>query len=229
MVLSNNSISVTAKLSSSAGLFSSQISAIKSVTCCLATFQRSECSLNLESDNKEETADLTIPLAILILARINLQGHVTVSSNCRRFGLRFQSLLFSIIYGRNNHNSVDCFFRDAECRICGEKGHLAAICGHSKSTKPAQRSQATQRRKLKTGSDKWVEEDFCNSAESSEELPIYTFTNNNTPLHANLLLNGTVVRMEVDTGAAVSLMPISKFRVLFPDSSLQQSRVTLRT
>ncbi len=131
--------------------------------------------------------------------------------------------------GRNNHDSADCFFRDAECRNCGEKGHLAAICGHSKSTKPARRSQATQRRKLKTGSAKWVEEDFCNSAESSEELPIYTLTNNNTPLHANLLLNGTVVRMEVDTGAAVSLMPISKFRVFFPHSSLRQSRVTLRT
>jgi len=35
-------------------------------------------------------------------------------------------------YGRNNHSSAKCFFRDSECHTCGKKGHIVAVC-HSKS------------------------------------------------------------------------------------------------
>jgi len=44
-----------------------------------------------------------------------------------------------------------------------------------------------------------------------------------------LKLDGTPLRMEVDTGASVSLISESKFRQLWPSRPLESSTVRLRT
>ena len=30
--------------------------------------------------------------------------------------------------GRNNHNEIECSFKDAKCHKCGEQGHVAIVC-----------------------------------------------------------------------------------------------------
>ncbi len=57
---------------------------------------------------------------------------------------------------------------------------------------------------------------------SQEELHICTLTNSSHPLHDNLLLNGTEVRMEVDSGAVSQSSPrlnSKHFFQIYPYSS----------
>ena len=49
------------------------------------------------------------------------------------------------------------------------------------------------------------------------------------PLTVNVKINGTNVPMEVDTGAAMSVMTVSQQKELIPTATLQPSSVVLKT
>ena len=57
----------------------------------------------------------------------------------------------------------------------------------------------------------------------------YTLRDKSQPYRTELWLNGKLVEMEVDTGAAVSLIGHDKFQELFPQLSLTKSTEILRT
>lgn len=75
-------------------------------------------------------------------------------------------------YGRKNHLSAECRFKDAECQINGD---------------------------------------------SSQTMKV------------QLQINGTPLSMEIDTGAAVSIISEPTQRNLFPTATLQPARIKLRT
>lgn len=54
-------------------------------------------------------------------------------------------------------------------------------------------------------------------------------TKQNKPITVQLELNGQQVLMQVDTGAAVTLMAVTTRQELFPDAHLEQSSVKLQT
>ena len=58
---------------------------------------------------------------------------------------------------------------------------------------------------------------------------IYALRNTSQPLTVKVSLNGSPVDMEVDTGAAVSLISKSKYKQIFPNLPLKHSQVTLHT
>ena len=118
---------------------------------------------------------------------------------------------------------------DSECHFCGKKGHIAPVClsRPTKTRPPPSRKFPVQRYKQPPRSAKWVEEGNPDSEESQEELSI--LTGNTHPLHADVWLNGTLVGMEIDTGAAVSLNSMTKCRTLFPDLPMKKSTMMLRT
>ena len=49
------------------------------------------------------------------------------------------------------------------------------------------------------------------------------------PYQVKVLINNKNVLMEIDMGAAVTLMSINEFRELFPQRQLQKSKLTLKT
>ena len=49
------------------------------------------------------------------------------------------------------------------------------------------------------------------------------------PIHVELLLNGKSCDLEVDTGAAVSLLSEKRVSQVFPGAQLQKTSVSLRT
>ena len=121
--------------------------------------------------------------------------------------------------GGGNHAPAQCRFQDATCHKCGKGGHIASACrGRAKPTG----SQRSRRPNVRTN---WVAED----SDIDDELPIYTLRDKSQPYRTELLLNGKLVEMEVDTGAAVSLIGHNKFQELFPQLSLTKSTEILRT
>ena len=63
-----------------------------------------------------------------------------------------------------------------------------------------------------------------------DDLPLFVLgTGSTTPIQVDVSLNGVPVTMEVDTGAAVSVMSRRQQEELFPGAELQPSRISLRT
>ena len=113
----------------------------------------------------------------------NGQGEAT-KSNCYRCG-------------KSAHKAAQCPFRTAKCHNCGKTGHLRRVCRQPKPPKHpgAQRSRNRQKVQL-------VEEDV-----NSEILVLYhDKASSDKPLEVDLQLERKPLWMEVDTGAAVSLV-----------------------
>ena len=79
------------------------------------------------------------------------------------------------------------------CKSCGKKGHLDAVCRSKPHTSTPATSTPT----------KYVED----GSDSEAEAPVLTLSSPRTPpIRVCVNLVGQEVMMEVDTGAAVSLM-----------------------
>ena len=122
---------------------------------------------------------------------------------------------------RNGHAPKDCKFRQASCHKCGGVGHIAPAC------KSKRRANA----KGNVCGTKYVE-----SAELSEkpEENLVTFAlsvadKSSDSIHIDLLIAGKPLTMELDTGAAVSLISEKAFREMFPKRKLHKSKQVLRT
>ena len=63
-----------------------------------------------------------------------------------------------------------------------------------------------------------------------EGLPLFSVSGDNTPpIRVPLVVNDTALTMELDTGAAVTIMSERQYKELFPGAPLQQSSVLLKT
>ena len=118
---------------------------------------------------------------------------------------------------KQNHKSAQCPFRTAKCHNCGKVGHIRKVCRQPK------RPPTSQRHPVKT-----VQEGI----EDPNELPYVLHTlraQTGQPLEVDLMLDEKPLCMEVDTGAAVSLVSEKTYRSLFPERCLQPSKACLRT
>lgn len=104
-----------------------------------------------------------------------------------------------------------------------EQAIIAPVCPNANRRSPEGSGRQTR---PKPHQAQWVEEDFLSD---TEELAIYTLGSTPSPLHAEVVINGTLVGMEVDTGATVSLISQAKQRTLLPELVLQKSKVVLKT
>lgn len=123
--------------------------------------------------------------------------------------------------GRTNHEAKDCRFRDAVCHFCNKKGHIAPVCRSKKQSKskhfPKQKSRPT----------KYVTTD---GETTDANLPISTIGKSaSRPFRTNVLVNGKAISMEIDTGAALSIMSERQQKLLLPDAPIEKSYVRLKT
>ena len=94
--------------------------------------------------------------------------------------------------GRRNHPPDQCRLKDCTCHKCGEKGHIARVCKN--------RSQAKW---VGAEEDPGVEQSYVISCVGKSHSPAMV---------AKVCINGSWIRMEVDTGAAVSIVSECTYR-----------------
>ena len=105
---------------------------------------------------------------------------------------------------REGHEPKNCWFRSATCRACGKRRHIQVACRTNWFAKQ-QRKAPVRRLQDETGPDS--EEDEA----SSEDIGVFKLYANSVrsalpPVVVEVALNGKRVTMEVDTGAAMSLI-----------------------
>ena len=130
------------------------------------------------------------------------------------------------------HLEKDCRFKDAECRKCKKKGHIARACRSKPPNQPAfQKPQSRQPRRQQTN---LLTDDFPeDAAETDPVYSLFTVSHRSAkPLRVDVELNQTPLSMEVDTGASVSVISRDTYKKLWPSAQappLKNSNVQLQT
>ena len=122
--------------------------------------------------------------------------------------------------GSTDHIASHCHFASFMCRQYQKKGHLLRVCRSSKHAS----SQGTGKVYAKT-------HQLMSASENTEdEAPLLQLGKGQAaPITVDVTVNDVPVTMEVDTGAAVSIMSRQQHRKLFPQAQLHPSQVVLHT
>ena len=129
------------------------------------------------------------------------------------------------------HSPADCRFKDAECRACGKKGHIQKVC-RSKKTTCAPTSKTLPPRKQQQPVHQVQRSNESAALFSSDEEMICAVsakTRTPAPFTASPVVNGVKIQMEIDTGAAVSILPSSQYKKHFSSLPLSPCTLSLST
>ena len=125
--------------------------------------------------------------------------------------------------GRTNHRASDCKFKEAVCHNCGKRGHLKRRC--KQPQRGDRRGNGWRRERTK-----WVDREQNSEEDPDENLGVYVVEKlANRPIQVELQLDGKPVTMEVDTGAAVSLISEWTLKQVLPKAAIHNTTVVLRT
>ena len=123
--------------------------------------------------------------------------------------------------GRSDHLAHNCVHKDSVCHHCKKVGHLARVC----------RSQPQS--KVPVTKNHWVEQTTSKPEEDVTDLEedvIFNLTSRTTPPYQVVVeINGQLIPMEIDTGAAVSVMSQESWEARFAELTLEQPSLCLRT
>ena len=128
--------------------------------------------------------------------------------------------------GLTNHKANDCRFKEATCHGCGKKGHIKRACRSAKQPQGRGKKGPSSKRKEKT---KWVDKDQSDE-DSEASVGVHMVGKSSTkPIRVEVRINGKPLSMEVDTGAAVSLISYKRLKRVLPRIKIKKTTVVLRT
>ena len=123
------------------------------------------------------------------------------------------------------HARAECQYRRAVCHNCGRSGHLARVC----RSKPATKKRSPQHAAAAAQTNQVQEDEQA----ETDAYPLYTLTTDRTkPVVVKLRVDGKELAMEVDTGAAVSLISGNTYHAHWAEGqapALQHANMKLRT
>ena len=195
------------------------------------------CGLNNEATQKRLLIenDLTILKAIEIatnLESVERSTHVMKSS---KPGVSVEANVKAIntqpCYrcGRKDNAPAHCKFKDAVCHSCGKRGHISPAC-RGKKRDDTRKQFSTFKTRGRRNTTKWVSTSMEDNSDSSDDFTLFTFRNKSTPpILIDLELSNRNIVMELDTGAALSLISETTKKELFPTVNLRHSEVVLKT
>lgn len=134
--------------------------------------------------------------------------------------------------GKTNHSDEDCWYKDRDCHQCGRKGHTKRMCrnkdknNQDRGKKPKwekleQKGNAKEHSAKDKKKKNYHVEARGNESENEEaksdtdcELGLYSLPQKGRYSHITVLpeINAKKMEMELDTGAAVSLIPWELYR-----------------
>lgn len=130
-----------------------------------------------------------------------------------------------------SHLARVCRHEKSVCNFCKKIGHIARVClskkeaastdvdkGRRKKRKPQQVNKLDDSEHESEDDDTDIYDMWCASASSSRN-----------PFVAEVQIDGTPLKMELDTGASVSLISAAVFERTFPELHLKPSPVLLRS
>ena len=146
-----------------------------------------------------------------------------------------------------HHNPLGCRHRESSCHNCGKKGHLARKCRNSQQLRPqlSQRLPPLKKQSVFKNAHNYVETDSVTEEDDIDQLvdsseqqiddddDVYTmFTLPSAkvaPIQLSVEIDGTPLLMELDTGASLSIISESVYKMLPSQPLLEPCSAKLRT
>ena len=129
-----------------------------------------------------------------------------------------------------NHLPHQCRFRWERCRFCKLQGHAERVC--RKKMKAESMREASGIKELKGDSRSDTEDSTDGEAlrgmEVSSGNPLKQWKAHK-PMYVQVIVEGQPIKMELDTGAAVSIMPYMMYKEKMAHIQLRKSTVNLKT
>jgi hypothetical protein len=115
-----------------------------------------------------------------------------------------------------NHDPEDCFYKTEKCRKCEQIGHIYRAC----------KSDVAKPKNLHS-----LGEDGSSQGACYDEYDLYSVKARSVvkPVWVEPRVEDTTLRMELDTGSAVSVMQMSEFKSYFGDWELEPTKKVLKT
>lgn len=148
--------------------------------------------------------------------------------------------------GRVNHKEQECFYKDQTCHNCGKRGHIARMCREGKGGLKATNSSVEKMgKKMKGNFKKRVDKVEAEAKPSDSDT---TDSDGVGGLHVVKVANavrqdsaasaaiwvrpkveGQTVEMELDTGAAVSIISEKLYNAKFSQTRLRTTNILLKS
>ena len=148
----------------------------------------------------------------LTVKKVTTRTDTTMSSKCIRCG-------------SSKHLADRCQFRQATCFKCNKPGHIARVC--RSGGKPVGLSKPTSQ--PYQGRNTLSVDDSAEEESAIDNVSVFAVgTSQVRPILIKIAVNGTTIEMEVDTGAAVSLVSERTWMQIRGQVKLQKADVVLR-
>ena len=139
--------------------------------------------------------------------------------------------------GKTSHDPRDCRFQNAQCYKCGKFGHIASVSRSQGQQKTRQsRNQPRPIDQRNTGGQtyrtRYVEaaREEVDSQQDPEDLPLHMVGGSAMPpIKVPLLVDNVLLEMELDTGAAITIISETKYKEQFTGKKLRESSMLLKT
>ncbi|KAK4321215.1 hypothetical protein Pmani_007945 [Petrolisthes manimaculis] len=135
-----------------------------------------------------------------------------------------------------DHYRRDCKFKNAVCHACGRKGHISRVCqatvrNQCQNSPPIKRNNQSKRKSVR--STHLVEQEDTGTISEDSELEYYTICNvsslKNSAIEVTMEVQSRDLTMQVDTGAAISLISKSTYKMMFSNIPLEKFKKRLTT
>ncbi|XP_049868122.1 uncharacterized protein K02A2.6-like [Pectinophora gossypiella] len=123
--------------------------------------------------------------------------------------------------GRTHHPD-ECSFRDSDCYVCGDRGHIAKMCRYRKN-----------KARVHHISDNNAEDSASESSGSDDRaIDIYQLSDSETESDDRWVINAKInnipITMEGDTGSAISVISIATYNKYFRNCELKPLSTKLK-
>ncbi|CAC5381589.1 unnamed protein product [Mytilus coruscus] len=140
--------------------------------------------------------------------------------------------------GKSGHNADSCFYKNSRCHKCKKIGHISRKCRKSfpkneNQDKVKKQHKKNTKFKAKPSKVHQIEENSESEPEENSGWEVFTVktcrTSDNKELKLDVKIEDVDYVMELDTGAAVSIIGEENYKKYFSNIKLQKSNVKLNT